>query len=168
MSLYFHSTDLLLLLLHTCGWRPCIEKNKQQKKKKQQQQQRRRRRRKEQKMSWAAAAAAAAVVAPHPPGDVELRDTTEEEAERGGRKQRESESERERERGEEGGRTDRMAAAQCRSSKCTADRKGFRRELDSWRHKLINCVGECRNYFTAESFKMTARLQRECYLFLLG
>ncbi|CAL8331565.1 unnamed protein product [Merluccius merluccius] len=37
-----------------------------------------------------------------------------------------------------------MAAAQCRSSKCTADRKGFRRELDSWRHKLIHCVGfEC-------------------------
>ncbi|XP_071779297.1 ligand-dependent nuclear receptor corepressor-like protein [Centroberyx gerrardi] len=34
-----------------------------------------------------------------------------------------------------------MAAAQCRSSKCTAERKGFRRELDSWRHKLIHCVG---------------------------
>ncbi|XP_039607487.1 ligand-dependent nuclear receptor corepressor-like protein isoform X5 [Polypterus senegalus] len=32
-------------------------------------------------------------------------------------------------------------AAQCRSSKCTAERKGFRRELDSWRHKLIRCVG---------------------------
>ncbi|XP_015199403.2 uncharacterized protein lcorl isoform X2 [Lepisosteus oculatus] len=32
-------------------------------------------------------------------------------------------------------------AAQCRSSKCTAERKGFRRELDSWRHKLIHCVG---------------------------
>ncbi|KAG2466061.1 LCORL protein, partial [Polypterus senegalus] len=31
-------------------------------------------------------------------------------------------------------------AAQCRSSKCTAERKGFRRELDSWRHKLIRCV----------------------------
>ncbi|XP_027139069.1 uncharacterized protein lcorl isoform X1 [Larimichthys crocea] len=32
-----------------------------------------------------------------------------------------------------------MAAVQC--SKCTAERKGFRRELDSWRHKLIHCVG---------------------------
>ncbi|XP_048053651.1 uncharacterized protein lcorl isoform X2 [Megalobrama amblycephala] len=42
---------------------------------------------------------------------------------------------------EPGGRwTDRMAT-QCRSSKCTAERKGFRRELDSWRHKLIHCVG---------------------------
>lgn len=43
---------------------------------------------------------------------------------------------------EPGGRwTDRMAT-QCRSSKCTAERKGFRRELDSWRHKLIHCVGK--------------------------
>uniref|UniRef100_UPI0037E81F77 ligand-dependent nuclear receptor corepressor-like protein n=1 Tax=Semicossyphus pulcher TaxID=241346 RepID=UPI0037E81F77 len=32
-----------------------------------------------------------------------------------------------------------MAAVQC--SKCSAERKGFRRELDSWRHKLIHCVG---------------------------
>ncbi|XP_058891261.1 uncharacterized protein lcorl isoform X3 [Acipenser ruthenus] len=32
-------------------------------------------------------------------------------------------------------------AAQCRSSKCTAERKGFRRELESWRHKLVHCVG---------------------------
>ncbi|XP_076872325.1 uncharacterized protein lcorl isoform X2 [Brachyhypopomus gauderio] len=32
-------------------------------------------------------------------------------------------------------------ATQCRSSKCTAERKGFRRELDSWRYKLIHCVG---------------------------
>ncbi|XP_056891027.1 ligand-dependent nuclear receptor corepressor-like protein isoform X2 [Takifugu flavidus] len=32
-----------------------------------------------------------------------------------------------------------MATVQC--SKCTAERKGFRRELDSWRHKLIHCVG---------------------------
>ncbi|XP_043106156.1 uncharacterized protein lcorl isoform X2 [Puntigrus tetrazona] len=32
-------------------------------------------------------------------------------------------------------------ATQCRSSRCTAERKGFRRELDSWRHKLIHCVG---------------------------
>ncbi|XP_034045090.1 ligand-dependent nuclear receptor corepressor-like protein isoform X5 [Thalassophryne amazonica] len=34
-----------------------------------------------------------------------------------------------------------MATLQCRSSKCTAERKGCRRELDSWRHKLIQCVG---------------------------
>ncbi|XP_063777567.1 ligand-dependent nuclear receptor corepressor-like protein isoform X5 [Pseudophryne corroboree] len=34
-----------------------------------------------------------------------------------------------------------MAAAQCRSPRCTAERKGFRRELDSWRHRLIHCVG---------------------------
>ncbi|KAF7662546.1 hypothetical protein LDENG_00233260 [Lucifuga dentata] len=34
-----------------------------------------------------------------------------------------------------------MATVQCRSSKCTAERKGFRRELDSWRHKLIHCIG---------------------------
>ncbi|XP_042340861.1 uncharacterized protein lcorl isoform X2 [Plectropomus leopardus] len=32
-----------------------------------------------------------------------------------------------------------MATVQC--SKCTAERKGFRRELDSWRHTLIHCVG---------------------------
>ncbi|XP_002940978.2 tRNA (guanine(37)-N1)-methyltransferase isoform X1 [Xenopus tropicalis] len=32
-------------------------------------------------------------------------------------------------------------AAQCRSPRCTAERKGFRRELDSWRHRLIHCVG---------------------------
>ncbi|XP_044047026.1 uncharacterized protein lcorl [Siniperca chuatsi] len=32
-----------------------------------------------------------------------------------------------------------MATVHC--SKCTAERKGFRRELDSWRHKLIHCVG---------------------------
>ncbi|XP_061563754.1 uncharacterized protein lcorl isoform X1 [Cololabis saira] len=32
-----------------------------------------------------------------------------------------------------------MAAVQC--SKCTGERKGFRRELDSWRHRLIHCVG---------------------------
>ncbi|XP_035492269.2 uncharacterized protein lcorl isoform X1 [Scophthalmus maximus] len=40
-----------------------------------------------------------------------------------------------RERGE--GRT--MATVQC--PRCTVERKGFRRELDSWRHKLIHCVG---------------------------
>ncbi|XP_077380198.1 ligand-dependent nuclear receptor corepressor-like protein isoform X2 [Festucalex cinctus] len=32
-----------------------------------------------------------------------------------------------------------MAAVPC--SKCMAERKGFRRELDSWRYKLIHCVG---------------------------
>ncbi|XP_061772233.1 uncharacterized protein lcorl isoform X1 [Nerophis ophidion] len=32
-----------------------------------------------------------------------------------------------------------MAAVPC--SKCTAERKGFRRELDSWRYKLLHCVG---------------------------
>uniref|UniRef100_A0A3Q0RW12 Ligand dependent nuclear receptor corepressor like n=1 Tax=Amphilophus citrinellus TaxID=61819 RepID=A0A3Q0RW12_AMPCI len=28
----------------------------------------------------------------------------------------------------------------CQCTRCTAERKGFRRELDSWRHKLIHCV----------------------------
>uniref|UniRef100_A0A8C6T3P8 HTH psq-type domain-containing protein n=1 Tax=Neogobius melanostomus TaxID=47308 RepID=A0A8C6T3P8_9GOBI len=32
-----------------------------------------------------------------------------------------------------------MATVHC--SKCTAERKGFKRELDSWRHKLIHCIG---------------------------
>lgn len=32
-----------------------------------------------------------------------------------------------------------MAALQC--SRCMAERKGFRRELDSWRYRLIHCVG---------------------------
>ncbi|XP_040891063.1 ligand-dependent nuclear receptor corepressor-like protein isoform X2 [Toxotes jaculatrix] len=32
-----------------------------------------------------------------------------------------------------------MATAQC--PRCRIERKGFRRELDSWRHKLIHCVG---------------------------
>ncbi|XP_049428600.1 ligand-dependent nuclear receptor corepressor-like protein isoform X3 [Epinephelus fuscoguttatus] len=32
-----------------------------------------------------------------------------------------------------------MASVHC--SKCTAERKCFRRELDSWRHTLIHCVG---------------------------
>ncbi|XP_042284985.1 ligand-dependent nuclear receptor corepressor-like protein isoform X2 [Thunnus maccoyii] len=40
---------------------------------------------------------------------------------------------------ERGGKDGRMATVQC--SKCTAERKGFRRELDSWRHTLIHCVG---------------------------
>ncbi|XP_062334086.1 ligand-dependent nuclear receptor corepressor-like protein isoform X4 [Osmerus eperlanus] len=34
-----------------------------------------------------------------------------------------------------------MADVQCPNSKCTAERKGFRLKLDSWRHKLIHCVG---------------------------
>lgn len=52
--------------------------------------------------------------------------------------------------------TDRMAAAapappaaaasssQCRSPRCTAERRGVRRELDSWRHRLMHCVGKRR------------------------
>ncbi|XP_028983356.1 uncharacterized protein LOC114842053 isoform X1 [Betta splendens] len=32
-------------------------------------------------------------------------------------------------------------ASQCKRQQCTIDRRGFRQELDSWRHKLINCVG---------------------------
>nr|XP_043883569.1 ligand-dependent nuclear receptor corepressor-like protein isoform X3 [Solea senegalensis] len=32
-----------------------------------------------------------------------------------------------------------MATVQCH--KCTVERRGFRRELDSWRHKLIHCIG---------------------------
>ncbi|XP_023274311.1 ligand-dependent nuclear receptor corepressor-like protein isoform X1 [Seriola lalandi dorsalis] len=32
-----------------------------------------------------------------------------------------------------------MATVQC--PRCMVERKGFRRELDSWRHKLIHCVG---------------------------
>ncbi|XP_067893726.1 serine-rich adhesin for platelets isoform X3 [Heterodontus francisci] len=31
-------------------------------------------------------------------------------------------------------------ASQCGSPRCTAERRGFRRELDSWRYKLIHCV----------------------------
>lgn len=30
----------------------------------------------------------------------------------------------------------------CRRQQCSAERRGFRQELDSWRHKLIHCVGE--------------------------
>ncbi|XP_032915692.1 ligand-dependent nuclear receptor corepressor-like protein isoform X2 [Catharus ustulatus] len=33
------------------------------------------------------------------------------------------------------------AASQCRSPRCTAERRGVRRELDSWRHRLMHCVG---------------------------
>ncbi|KAK2921891.1 mucin-2 isoform X1 [Channa argus] len=32
-------------------------------------------------------------------------------------------------------------ASQCKRQQCTIDRLGFRQELDSWRHKLIHCVG---------------------------
>uniref|UniRef100_S4RDV7 HTH psq-type domain-containing protein n=1 Tax=Petromyzon marinus TaxID=7757 RepID=S4RDV7_PETMA len=32
-------------------------------------------------------------------------------------------------------------ASWCRSPRCSAERRGFRRELDSWRHKLIHCIG---------------------------
>uniref|UniRef100_A0A9L0I618 Uncharacterized protein n=1 Tax=Equus asinus TaxID=9793 RepID=A0A9L0I618_EQUAS len=32
-------------------------------------------------------------------------------------------------------------AARCRSPRCAAERRGCRRELDSWRHRLMHCVG---------------------------
>ncbi|XP_042358658.1 ligand-dependent corepressor-like [Plectropomus leopardus] len=32
-------------------------------------------------------------------------------------------------------------ASPCKKQQCTIDRRGFRQELDSWRHKLIHCVG---------------------------
>uniref|UniRef100_A0A8B9LL67 HTH psq-type domain-containing protein n=1 Tax=Astyanax mexicanus TaxID=7994 RepID=A0A8B9LL67_ASTMX len=32
-------------------------------------------------------------------------------------------------------------ATRCRSAKCAAERRGARRELETWRHKLIACVG---------------------------
>nr|XP_019948846.1 PREDICTED: ligand-dependent corepressor-like isoform X2 [Paralichthys olivaceus] len=32
-------------------------------------------------------------------------------------------------------------ASQCKRQQCTVERRGFRQELDSWRHKLIHCVG---------------------------
>ncbi|KAF1375747.1 hypothetical protein PFLUV_G00223400 [Perca fluviatilis] len=32
-------------------------------------------------------------------------------------------------------------ASQCKRQQCSIDRRGFRQELDSWRHKLIRCVG---------------------------
>ncbi|XP_020667842.1 ligand-dependent nuclear receptor corepressor-like protein isoform X2 [Pogona vitticeps] len=34
-----------------------------------------------------------------------------------------------------------LGASQCRSPRCTAERRGVRRELDSWRHRLMHCVG---------------------------
>uniref|UniRef100_A0A8C9VT95 Uncharacterized protein n=2 Tax=Scleropages formosus TaxID=113540 RepID=A0A8C9VT95_SCLFO len=46
----------------------------------------------------------------------------------------------------EGGAQQRRAAAGkmaslCKRQQCTIERRGFRQELDSWRHKLIHCVG---------------------------
>ncbi|CAL8331773.1 unnamed protein product [Lota lota] len=32
-------------------------------------------------------------------------------------------------------------ASLCKRQQCTIERRGFRQELDSWRHKLIHCVG---------------------------
>ncbi|MED6254656.1 hypothetical protein ATANTOWER_031064 [Ataeniobius toweri] len=32
-------------------------------------------------------------------------------------------------------------ASLCKKQQCTIDRRGFRQELDSWRHKLLHCVG---------------------------
>ncbi|XP_067858123.1 ligand-dependent corepressor-like [Heptranchias perlo] len=32
-------------------------------------------------------------------------------------------------------------ASPCHSQQCSIERRGFRQELDSWRHKLIHCVG---------------------------
>ncbi|XP_042288866.1 uncharacterized protein LOC121911446 isoform X1 [Thunnus maccoyii] len=32
-------------------------------------------------------------------------------------------------------------ASQCKRQQCTIDRRDFRQELDSWRHRLIHCVG---------------------------
>ncbi|XP_061840280.1 ligand-dependent corepressor isoform X1 [Nerophis lumbriciformis] len=32
-------------------------------------------------------------------------------------------------------------ASLCKRQQCTVERRGFRQELDSWRHKLIHCVG---------------------------
>ncbi|XP_061626628.1 ligand-dependent corepressor [Phyllopteryx taeniolatus] len=32
-------------------------------------------------------------------------------------------------------------ASLCKRQQCTLERRGFRQELDSWRHKLIHCVG---------------------------
>ncbi|XP_069610149.1 ligand-dependent corepressor isoform X3 [Ranitomeya imitator] len=32
-------------------------------------------------------------------------------------------------------------ASLCKSQQCSIERRGFRQELDSWRHKLIHCVG---------------------------
>uniref|UniRef100_A0A674CQ58 Uncharacterized protein n=1 Tax=Salmo trutta TaxID=8032 RepID=A0A674CQ58_SALTR len=36
---------------------------------------------------------------------------------------------------------DRERMLLCKRQQCTIERRGFRQELDSWRHKLIHCVG---------------------------
>lgn len=33
-------------------------------------------------------------------------------------------------------------ASVCKSQQCSIERRGFRQELDSWRYKLIHCVGK--------------------------
>ncbi|XP_059530961.1 general transcription factor II-I repeat domain-containing protein 2-like isoform X8 [Myotis daubentonii] len=38
-------------------------------------------------------------------------------------------------------RMDSDAVAHCGSHRCAAERRGFRRELNSWRHRLVHCVG---------------------------
>ncbi|KAI4884700.1 hypothetical protein NFI96_014125, partial [Prochilodus magdalenae] len=40
-----------------------------------------------------------------------------------------------------GARREDNMATRCRSAKCAAERRGARRELETWRHKLIACVG---------------------------
>uniref|UniRef100_A0A672IJZ2 Uncharacterized protein n=1 Tax=Salarias fasciatus TaxID=181472 RepID=A0A672IJZ2_SALFA len=39
------------------------------------------------------------------------------------------------------GSTNYKMASLCKRQQCTIDRRGFRQELDSWRHKLLHCVG---------------------------
>ncbi|KAI4788049.1 hypothetical protein KUCAC02_036097, partial [Chaenocephalus aceratus] len=39
------------------------------------------------------------------------------------------------------GRGRQKMASLCKRQQCTVERRGFRQELDSWRHKLIHCVG---------------------------
>ncbi|KAM8841820.1 LOW QUALITY PROTEIN: ligand-dependent corepressor [Synchiropus picturatus] len=39
------------------------------------------------------------------------------------------------------GRGRQKMASLCKRQQCTIERRGFRQELDSWRHKLIHCVG---------------------------
>ncbi|KAK9400942.1 LCORL: Ligand-dependent nuclear receptor corepressor-like [Crotalus adamanteus] len=33
-------------------------------------------------------------------------------------------------------------ASPCGRQKCSIERRGFRHQLDSWRHRLLRCVGE--------------------------
>uniref|UniRef100_A0A8D3CA02 Uncharacterized protein n=1 Tax=Scophthalmus maximus TaxID=52904 RepID=A0A8D3CA02_SCOMX len=40
-----------------------------------------------------------------------------------------------------GGAGRQKMASLCKRQQCTVERRGFRQELDSWRHKLIHCVG---------------------------